>query len=212
MCRLLAVRDTEPFPIAGQLQALATIARDSKEYQGDGWGCSWWDGAGWQVHRSITPIWEDRFDQFGGTRLLVAHARSAFRNEGIAVENNMPFVDGDVAFVFNGELRGVRLAVPGRIGAEKLFGVLRRLGGDRDGAALRHAVDVVVRRTGYVRAMNFVLASGETIRIVSRFSEDPAYFTMYRKETATRQTVCSEAFAGDAGWVPIPNGTVLEWA
>ena len=77
---------------------------------------------------------------------------------------------------------------------------------------MRHAVDVVVRRTGYVRAMNFVLASGKTLRIVSRFSEDPAYFTMYRKETATRQAVCSEAFAGDAGWLPIPNGTVLEWA
>ena len=212
MCRLLAVRDVDPFPISDQLRALATIARDSKEFQGDGWGCTWWDGEAWQAYHSITPIWDDGLDRFGRTRVLVAHARSAFRNEGVAVENNMPFVAGDVAFAFNGELRGVRLAVPGRIGAEKLFGVLRRLGGDRTGAALRHAVDVVVRRTGYVRAMNFVLASGETIRIVSRFSEDPAYFTMYRKETATRQAVCSEAFAGDAGWLPIPNGTVLEWA
>ena len=212
MCRLLAVRDVDPFPISDQLRALATIARDSKEFQGDGWGCTWWDGEAWQAYHSITPIWDDGLDRFGRTRVLVAHARSAFRNEGVAVENNMPFVAGDVAFAFNGELRGVRLAVPGRIGAEKLFGVLRRLGGDRDGAALRHAVDVVVRRTGYVRAMNFVLASGETIRIVSRFSEDPAYFTMYRKESGTRQTVCSEAFAGDAGWLPIPNGTVLEWA
>ena len=44
-----------------------------------------------------------------------------FRNEGIAVENNMPFLSGRHGFVFNGELRGVRIAATGRIGAEKLF-------------------------------------------------------------------------------------------
>ena len=211
MCRLLAVRDVEEFPIAEQLQALATIARQSKEYQGDGWGCGWWDGARWEVYRSVTPIWEDRLDQFGRTRMLVAHARSAFRNEGIAVENNMPFVEGDAAFVFNGELRGVRFTAPGRIGAEKLFGVFRRFGGDGDTAALERAIRVVVRRTGYVRAMNFVLVNRETIRIGSRFGEDPGYFTMYQKETGTRRAVCSEPFGGEADWQPIANGTVLEW-
>lgn len=211
MCRLLAVRDTEPFPIEDQLRHLAAIAKGSKEYQGDGWGCGSWDGDRWQVYRSVTPIWEDRLDQFGRTRVLVAHARSAFRNEGIVVENNMPFVEGDVAFVFNGELRGVRLDAPGRIGAEKLFGVLRRFGGDRDTASLERAVRIVVRRTEYVRAMNFVLANRETIRIGSWFGEDPDYFTMHQKESGTRRTVCSEVFLGESDWTPIASGSIVEW-
>ena len=211
MCRLLAVRDADPFAIPGQLRALAAIARHSREFQGDGWGCAWWDGQTWQRYRSLTPIWEDQLDQFGETRLLLAHARSAFRNEGIAVENNMPFIEDEVAFVFNGELRGVRLTAPGRIGAEKLFHTFRRLGAARDTAALRRAVDVVVRRTAYVRAMNLVMADGGGFRVVSRFNEDPDYFTMHLKREGTRLAICSEPFQGGDGWHPIANGSVLEF-
>jgi len=36
----------------------------------------------------------------------VAHARSAFEDKDIVVENNMPFTDGERVFIFNGELRG----------------------------------------------------------------------------------------------------------
>jgi predicted glutamine amidotransferase len=211
MCRLLAVRDAESFAIPDQLRALAMIARDSREYQGDGWGCAWWDGHAWQAYRSVTPIWEDQLDRFGRTRLLLAHARSAFRNEGIAVENNMPFIEDEAAFVFNGELRGVRLSAPGRIGADKLFHVLRQLGGARDTAALARAVDIVVRRTAYVRAMNLVIVNREVIRVVSRFSENPDYFTMHVKQDRTRLAICSDPFADDAGWRPIVNGSVLEF-
>jgi predicted glutamine amidotransferase len=211
MCRLLVIRDAEAFAISDQLRALAMIARHSREYQGDGWGCAWWDGHAWHAYRSVSPIWDDQLDRFGETRLLVAHARSAFRNEGIAVENNMPFVEDGVAFVFNGELRGVRLSAPGRIGADKLFYVLRQLGGARDTAALARAIDIVVRRTAYVRAMNLVIVHQGGIRVVSRFSENPDYFTMHVKQDRARIAVCSEPFAGDAGWRPIANGSVLEF-
>lgn len=211
MCRLLAVRDAGPFAIPGQLRALAAIARHSREYQGDGWGCAWLDDERWHVYRSIAPIWDDRLDRFGETRLLVAHARSAFRNEGVAVENNMPFIEDDVAFVFNGELRGVRLNAPGRIGAEKLFHVIRQFGGARDTAGLDRAVNVVARRTAYVRAMNVVMATGKGLRVVSRFGEDPDYFTMYLKRVGTRLAVCSEPFPGESDWQVIANGSVLEF-
>lgn len=211
MCRLLAVCDADPFEIPGQLRALATIARESREYQGDGWGCAWWDGRAWQRYRSLTPIWEDQLDEFGETRLLLAHARSAFRNEGIAVENNMPFIEDDVAFVFNGELRGVRLTAPGRTGADKLFHMLRRLGAARGTAALRRAVDIVVRRTAYVRAMNLVMANSEGVCVVSRFGEAPDYFTMHLLRDGGRVAVCSEPFPGGGGWSPIANGSVLEF-
>jgi glutamine amidotransferase len=211
MCRLLAVRDAEPFAIPGQLRALAAIARHSREYQGDGWGCAWLDDERWHVYRSIAPIWEGRLDRFGETRLLVAHARSAFRNEGVAVENNMPFIEDDVAFVFNGELRGVRLNAPGRIGAEKLFHVIRKFGGSRDTERLGRAVEIVARRTAYVRAMNVVMGTRDGMRVVSRFGEDPDYFTMHLKRNGARLVVCSEPFPDDDGWQPIANGSVLEF-
>ena len=210
MCRLLAVRDTAPFPIAEMLEPLTAIAKASKEYQGDGWGCAWWTGDRWERYRSIRPIWEDDLDRFGMTTVLLGHARSAFRNEGIEVENNMPFLDDRSAFVFNGELRGVSLAVPGRIGAEKLFRFLRRLGADTGMDRFRHAVDVVRRRTHYVRAMNLVLATGPTLRLATWFSEEPDYFTIHVSREGARTVVSSEPFSGPANWVPQPSGSSVE--
>jgi glutamine amidotransferase len=212
MCRLLAVKDSQPFAITKMLRDFAEVARASREYQGHGWGCAWWDHGAWRVHRSIVPIWEDRLDTFPTTRVLVAHARSAFRNEGIAVENNMPFVEGDTAFVFNGELRGVRIAEAGRIGAEKLFRFLLRLGATRGPDEARRGVAVVTGRTRYVRAMNYVMARGPTFLVCSRFNEDPGYFTMHVRQTPTGLMVSSDPLPGESGWEPFPEGAVEEFA
>ena len=38
----------------------------------------------------------------------------------------MPFTNGDRVFIFNGELRGVRVKADGRIGAEKIFNYILR--------------------------------------------------------------------------------------
>ena len=209
MCRLLVVMDSTSFPIAAELEPFAAMARTSKEFQGDGWGCVWWDGSAWQRYRTVTPIWEDRYDRFGETTVLVAHARSAFRNEGIVVDNNMPFIEGDLAFAFNGELRGVRIAEAGRIGAEKLFGFLMKSGAGTGAAALARGLDVVTQRTRYVRAMNLVLARGPSVLVGTQFGEDPEYFTMHQCRTGTRRTISSAPLANQRGWEPIPNGTVL---
>ncbi len=211
MCRFLAVRDAAPFPITPQVQALAEVARRSREYQGDGWGCAWWEAGRWTAYRTVTPIWQDDLGRFGEARVLLAHARSAFRNEGVRVEHNMPFVDGTGAFVFNGELRGVRLAAHGRIGAEKLFDFLRRLGADGGGDSLARCVDLVVRRTRYVRAMNFILANGPVFRVCSRFGEDPDYFTLHVSRDGGRLRIASEPYPGETDWTPIPNGSLLEF-
>ena len=126
MCRLLCVRRKNGFAMRPHLEALAAIARNCQEYQGHGWGCAWLDDTTWRLHHNIRPIWEDDLARFGQTTLMLAHARSAFRDEGIAVENNMPFFDGERVFIFNGELRGVRLKATGRIGAEKVFNFITR--------------------------------------------------------------------------------------
>ncbi|RPJ85234.1 MAG: hypothetical protein EHM13_01710, partial [Acidobacteria bacterium] len=116
MCRLLALTAAAPFAIPDHLRLFADVARTSREYQGHGWGCAWYEADAWHTYHSILPIWEDDLSVFGEARILMAHARSAFRDEGIAVENNMPFLASPLAFIFNGELRGVRIAEKGRTG------------------------------------------------------------------------------------------------
>ena len=208
MCRFLAAHDRQPFAIAGHLRQLATIARRSREYQGDGWGCAWLSERGWQTYKDIRPIWEDDLAQFGRTRLLLAHARSAFRDQAPDEAHNMPFVAGEEAFVFNGELRGVTLRAEGGTGAEKLFCFLRRFDGDGRGARLSAALETVKKRTRYVRAMNFVLADSRALYVHGFFSEDPEYFTMHEKRAGTLYSVCSEPYPDEPGWRPLPNGTL----
>ena len=95
MCRLLWVRAEQRFKMTTHLNRFAALSLDSSEYQGHGWGCAWLEGSNWQVYHNICPIWEDDLSRFGSTTLMLAHARSAFRDEGIRVENNMPFFDGE---------------------------------------------------------------------------------------------------------------------
>jgi len=205
MCRLLAVHDLHPFAIGSLLKPLAQISSASCEFQGDGWGCAWTSGGEWRIYRSIRPIWDDNLEQFGSARLLLAHARSAFRNEPPDVNHNMPFLAGADAFIFNGELRGVSLQAEGRIGAEKLLNFLRRFrGGDRRECLLR-ALASVKRKSRYIRAMNFVLADANALYIHALFGENPAYFTLHKKLAGTQFIVCSEPFPGESGWNSMPN-------
>jgi len=205
MCRLLAVHDSRPFDIGSQVRQLAAVARNSREYQGDGWGCAWLEAGQWRVYRNIRPVWEDDLGRFGRTTLLLAHARSAFRNQGLDVANNMPFISGREVFIFNGEMRGVRIQAGGRIGAEKLFHFLERFGGNHQGQGLVKALDIVKRRSRYIRAMNFILARPGALYVHACFSEDHDYFTLHKKEAGTRYAVCSEPYPGESGWMALPN-------
>lgn len=208
MCRLLCVRSANPFSIEHYLQSFAEVARNSKEYQGHGWGCAWLKSGEWQLHHDINPVWEDDLSEFGETGLLIAHARSAFRDEGICVENNMPFFDGENVFVFNGELRGVRIKEEGRIGAEKIFNYIKRFDKGDKLEALRRGVDVIDKRTRYVRAMNIFMADARDIYMASRFSEDPDYFQMRVAREGDTTIVCSQPLSGISLWETVPEGTV----
>jgi predicted glutamine amidotransferase len=213
MCRILALTSSHPVDTAIHLRAFADIARHSREYQGHGWGCAWQESGQWRTHHSILPVWEDDVGRLGEARVFLAHARSAFRDEGIAVENNMPFVDEPFAFVFNGELRGVRIAETGRIGAEKLFRFMVRHGAGQREEGMRTAVRLVGQRTRYVRAMNAVIAGEGRFVCCSSFNEDDEYFTLHAKRSEGLTMVCSEPYRGEAGWTPVANRTieVMPW-
>ena len=196
------------------LDALARISRDSREYQGHGWGCAWIEEGGqqeWRFHYDISPIWNDIFRPPGRATLLVAHARSAFRDEGIRIENNMPFSDGERAFAFNGELHGVRIRERGRIGAEKVFNFVKRFDRGDFAAALRQGLDAIERRTRYMRAMNVVVAdTAHRVYYASRFREDPDYFQMHLAEVGGARVLSSKPYPETAvhiDWTPIENGS-----
>ena len=209
MCRILYARAAEPFSIAELLTPFANLSRDSREYQGHGWGCAWRQDGKWRQYHDIRPIWEDDVEQFGETGLLLAHARSAFRDEGIVVENNMPFSDGESVFIFNGELRGVRIKSEGRIGAEKIYNYIRRFDKGDKLVATERAVDIINKRSAYVRAMNLILSDGEESVLSTGYGEDPEYFQMHQKTESDLQLVCSEPFPGHNDWQVIDNQTTI---
>ena len=209
MCRILFARSEDDFSLFSLLEPFARVAHTSPEYQGHGWGCSWREGNQWRHYHNIQPIWEDDLSQFDNTSLLLVHARSAFRDEGILIENNMPFSDGESVFIFNGELRGVRIKSEGRIGAEKIYNYIRRFDRGDKLAALDKGTGIIARRSAYVRAMNIILSDGKHAWLSTRYSENPGYFQMHRKQHGDLKLVCSQPFENDSGWTPIDNNTTL---
>jgi glutamine amidotransferase len=208
MCRLLFIRAHSPFAIRGHLKTFANISKSSPEYQGHGWGCAWVRDGQWHFHHDIRPVWEDDLGDVGETTLLLAHARSAFRDEGICVENNMPFFDGRYVFIFNGELQGVRIREEGRIGAEKIFNYVKRFDKDDMLESIKRGVGVIEKRTRYVRAMNFIVADQESAYVATVFGENPGYFQLHRRRENDMDLVCSVAYPGEKNWQTINNHTV----
>ncbi len=215
MCRILGIQADEPVDALPWIEAFGRQCRASKEFQGHGWGMSWQEDGIWRRYRSIVPIWEDRFEP-PPTRVLLVHARSAFRNEGIVVENNMPFLSGGLAFAFNGELRGVRLKAPGETGAARLFHLLERFTGAADGdllSATARLDSLITSRSEYVRALNIVASDGHSLFVNTRYSEDADYFGLHTASVGVEpraRLVCSERISTpdiEPAWTPVPNRT-----
>jgi glutamine amidotransferase len=206
MCRILAVKSAQPFDTKPHLRAFAQLSRNSKEFQGHGWGCAvQGDDGAWKLYRNIKPIWDDDLSVFGESRYLIAHARSAFRDEGVTVENNMPFCDGPNVFVFNGELHGVRIRETGRIGAEKVFNYIKRFDKGDTGGAMRRAFGVIEKRSENVRAMNVVIGNADRAYVGTLFNDDPEYYTMQVRFDDDGFAVCSEAYDLFDDWQPLAN-------
>ena len=211
MCRLLTIKSETPFDITPHLNQFAEVAKNSKEYQGHGWGCAYQDPAGrWQFYRNINPVWQDDLSRFSETTLLVAHARSAFEDRDIVVENNMPFFDGRTVYIFNGELRGVKIREEGRIGAEKIFNFIRRFDKGDTLQALSKAVGIIKNRTRHIRGMNIIMVNETGIFVSSYFTEDETYFTMSYRE-GSDLIICSDPYPSEINWQNIANESVRKW-
>jgi predicted glutamine amidotransferase len=207
MCRLLLVKSKTEFPISMHLEKFSYITENSREYQGHGWGCAYLNKDIWKTYKNINPIWEENLNQFGNTTYLLAHARSAFRDEGIAIENNMPFQSNSTFFIFNGELHGVKIKEKGRIGAEKLFNYILRFFNKDKNEGFQKGLEIIEKRTNYIKAMNIIMIDNEQIYLASVHNENHDYFTMSKKETNNELMICSEPFPNETDWEKILNNT-----
>jgi predicted glutamine amidotransferase len=211
MCRLLYVKSKNQFEIIHYLQYFAQIAKNSKEYQGHGWGLAYLCHEKWRIYKNLKPIWEDNLSGFGTTRLLLAHARSAFQNEDISVDNNMPFYDNNYVFIFNGELQGVRIKEKGRIGAEKIFNYIQRFNSQNILLSIEKGLEILEKRVRYIKAINFIIADKKDAYVVSYFNEDNDYFTMHYKQTQYHLVICSEKLDETDDWIAIENKTIRKF-
>jgi predicted glutamine amidotransferase len=210
MCRLLYVNSKNSFSISSYLDKFAEVAKNSREYQGHGWGCAYRNDGVWKYYKNVKPIWEDDFSLLGNSNRLIVHARSAFKDEGIVIENNMPFYDDKLIFIFNGELRGVKIKEDGRIGAEKIFNYIKRFDKGNVKDALQKGTEIISKKSAYVRAMNIILSDNQASYVHSQFNEDEEYFTMHKKVTDDTVVVCSDPFIGENDWTPIKNNSLTE--
>jgi len=205
MCRLLYLNTTEPRDPAPLLNRFADICRDSDEYQGHGWGAAWWNGTDWWTLHSLTPIWQETALEIPPVTRLLVHARSAFRDQGIALENNMPFRRGQQVFAFNGELHGVRVRASGRIGAEKIFNLHRPETSDPAAEAAR-VRETLIKKTRRIIGMNWILCDGHSTIVSSHTGERTDYYTLHRLTTADATLICSEPLDHDPGWQALAPG------
>ncbi len=210
MCRLLYVNSINNFSIPDYLLKFADVSKNSKEYQGHGWGCAYLQHGVWEYYKNLNPIWEDDFFRFGFTNRLLVHARSAFKDEGIIVENNMPFYDDKFIFIFNGQLSGVRIKEEGKIGAEKIFNYIKRFDKGNALEALNKGTEIIKKKSNYIRAMNIILSDKNASYVYSHFNEEPDYFTMHIKQDESTIIVCSEKLPGENDWMPIQNNSLME--
>jgi len=210
MCRLLFVKSNEKeFGILSYLEKFSVICKNSPEYQGHGWGLAYLDeNNDWKYYKNIKPIWEDDLTQFSKTKRLLVHARSAFQDKDIVVENNMPFYDDEYVFIFNGELRGVRIKEEGRIGAEKIFNFIKKFNVGRMSEAFEKAISLIKKRTRQIKALNIIMADKEEFYINNYFTERSEYFTMYEKDEDDVFTICSMPFVEENGWKKIGNNSL----
>lgn len=210
MCRLLLVKSKEKFAILHHLKKFAQLSKNSKEYQGHGWGLAYLKDNKWKYYKNIKPLWEDNIDQFKNisTNYLLVHTRSAFKDEGIVVENNMPFYDKDYVFIFNGELQGVRINSEGRIGAEKIFNYIKKINKGNMLETLHKSTKIINKLSRYVKAINIIIADKQSAYVYSQFNEDPDYFTMYKHETDKQLIICSDKYPNEKDWKKLPNNYI----
>jgi len=217
MCRFLLCKSKQKTNPQQILESFAKMAKKSKafdgDWQGDGWGISWLDKNNcWQIYKSLKPIWEDvqSIKRLYMTTMFAIHARSAtFPQHKKNIEYNQPYLYNQYAFVFNGYLKGVSLSIPGKIGAQKIWFLLRKVldhpQGDNNKRhkhpagvikALEKVKNLLKKNTKQIQALNIGLSDGEKIYALTYYSKHPKYYQLHYYKDSSLQFICSEPLEG----------------
>lgn len=218
MCRFLLARSHQPLDSQSLLHEFATMCEHSRApdggWQGDGWGVAWQGDHGWQVKKSLSPIWQERemFFAIPPTKLLVVHARSAgFPQHKGVIEFNQPYVGNDMCFVFNGMLRGVSvsLTLDGTIGAQKIFSFLLHeivaKGGIETLRVLHTTIKAHARR---IDGMNVGFVQGGRFFALCEYADNEEYFSVRYHQDPRITLLCSAPLPGYA-WKKMRKGEVM---
>jgi len=76
--------------------------------------------------------------------------------------------------------------------------------------ALEKGVDIIKKRSKYIRGMNIIMVTDDNIYVSSHFNEDEDYFTIRYREGDVL-TVCSEPYPSEGGWQDLANDSVRVW-
>lgn len=206
MCRFLLAKSDKPFNPKNLLEKFADMAKKSKAYdgdwQGDGWGISWWSGHSWEQYVSLKPVWEDRsfFDFVPDSKMVCVHARSAsFAKHKNKIDYNQPFIFGKYAFVFNGLIKGVTFPyrLEGQIGSQKIWSLIKMyLRKNPPKVSLEKAVGELNKYSRFIQALNIGLCDGENIFTYNQFSKHEEYYRLQYAIDHDLTIVVSEKISG----------------
>ena len=211
MCRFLLLHAQETDAVHQVAQAFAQMCQHSTgpegSAQGDGWGVAWrHDDGQWRLHRSVAPIWTETqvLQQLPLTRHVVVHARRASfaRHQG-EVLYNQPYLWENYAFVFNGFVKGVKLRqpVPGTIGAEKIWYLVRQQlqRGAAPADALERVYTLLSRHSRELRACNMGLHNGQELVVYNGNPSATPYYDLHHVYQTGLRMIGSEPF-GHWAW------------
>jgi len=217
MCRFFIVKSNTQINPVDLLNQFALVCEKSiapdGERQRDGFGIAWQENWSFKTIKSLAPIWNKQslFEQIPETDLLVAHARGAgFEGDKGEINFNEPFIDGDLCFVFNGIIRGVKIRrkLDGEIGSQKLFSLIKE---EIKNYSWDKVLDLVkkmmLNSSKKIEGMNIGLIQNGEISVLCQYSDNKDYYTLQYYEGPDLTIISSEPF-GNYNWKQFKKGEI----
>lgn len=223
MCRIFAVRSTQPISVRPAFDKLRQLAAEHK----DGWGIATFRDTERTYERQVESAETSlRFDEHGHekTQSMMVHIRLASVGT-VQDRNNHPFCAGPWVFMHNGTLKNFeahraqfeaqldpqfRAQLTGETDSERCFALFRTYLGDGHdvaGALKRvfHTASAICddATDGKRSAMNFMVSDGK------RFFATRRDRTLFAAATDTVACIASEPLMPDLPWREVPDDTLV---
>lgn len=216
MCRFLIVKSKTQINPVDLLNQFALVCEKSiapdGEKQKDGFGIAWQENNKWKIKKSLSPIWigQNVFQEIPTTKLLVVHARgSGFEKDRGNIHFNEPFINGDLCFVFNGIIRGVKIKrnLEGKIGSQKLFSLVKEVIKEEKQEVLSEINKLMLENSGKIEGMNIGIVKEGKISVLCQYSENKDYYSLYSFQDRNITIISSETF-GNYRWKMFKKGEI----